>query len=139
MKRVIKMSQAWIAALVIGVALTGCGGGSSGVTDGTDRTSSSGSGSSQASSTGDGTATLSWVAPATRVNGDGIAMGELQGYIIRFGQSASDLSQTITINDASVMDYTVTNLGTGEWFFAVQVVDLDGLTSAPSEVVSKTI
>ncbi|MBD3656663.1 MAG: fibronectin type III domain-containing protein [Marinobacter sp.] len=66
-------------------------------------------------------------------------MGELQGYIIRFGQSASDLSQTITINDASVMDYTVTNLGTGEWFFAVQVVDLDGLTSAPSEVVSKTI
>ena len=30
MKRVIKMSKAWIAAFVIGAVLTGCGGGSSG-------------------------------------------------------------------------------------------------------------
>ncbi|WP_372985637.1 fibronectin type III domain-containing protein [Marinobacter sp.] len=86
-----------------------------------------------------GTAKLSWVAPATRVNGEGLAMGELDSYIISYGQDASDLSKTIEINDASTMEYTIDNLGTGEWFFSIQVVDTDGLISAPSDVVSKTI
>ncbi len=86
-----------------------------------------------------GTAKLSWVAPATRVNGDGLAMGELDSYIISYGQDASDLSKTIEINDASTMEYTIDDLGAGEWFFSIQVVDTNGLISAPSDVVSKTI
>ncbi len=66
-------------------------------------------------------------------------MGELKGYIIRYGQDPRSLSQSIVINDASTMDYTVSNLSQGSWYFAIQVVDLDGLVSAPSDVVSKTI
>lgn len=135
--RVIKMSKAWIAALVVGVALTGCGGGGSGSGSG-NRTDSSGNGSSSGYG-GSGVAALSWVAPATRVNGDGISMGELQGYIIRFGQNSGNLSESIRVNDASVMDYTISGLRDGEWFFAVQVVDNAGLISAPSKVVSKSI
>ncbi len=109
-------------------ALTGCGG--------------SGAGSSSlesASQDAAKTAALSWNAPATRVNGEGLAMGELQGYIILYGQDADNLDRRIEINEASTMDYTVTNLDYGQWFFAIQVVDVDGLVSAPSEVVSKSI
>lgn len=187
MKSVINMSKAWIAAVFMGIVLTGCGGDSnvsSGSADGSSDTTSSydsgtkssgervssdsGSGdtvvsdSSQTDAATDqttgtvdsgtveespvtsepavtGTAKLSWVAPATRVNGEGLAMGELDSYIISYGQDASELSKIIEINDASTMEYTIDNLGTGEWFFSIQVVDTDGLISPPSDVVSKTI
>jgi|GEM_PF-534180 len=86
-----------------------------------------------------GTAKLSWVAPATREDGEGLTMGELDSYVISYGQDASDLSNTIEINDASTMEYTIDGLGAGEWFFSIQVIDTNGLASTPSELVSKTI
>ena len=183
MENVINMSRAWIAAVFMGIVLTGCGGDSNvsgGSADGSNDTASaydsgaksSGERVSSDSSSGDtvvtdspsgdeatgavdsgtvekspvtsepavtGTARLSWVAPATRVNGEGLAMGELDSYIISYGQDVSDLSKTIEINDASTMEYTINDLGAGEWFFSIRVVDTDGLISAPSDVVSKTI
>lgn len=128
LNRVIKMSKAGIAAIAVATLLTGCGGGSAGS-----------SASASSAQSGAKTASLSWTAPATRVNGDGLKMGELKGYIIHYGQDPGDLSRTITINDASTMDYTVSNLSQGSWYFSIQVVDLNGLESAPSELVSKTI
>lgn len=126
--------------LCLGAALVGCGGGG-GASDGSGNTGSGSSGAGGGQNVVDPAraATLSWNAPATRVNGDGIAMGELQGYIIHYGQSEGDLSQSVEINDANVMDYTIQNLSEGDWYFSVQVVDVDGLVSAPSSVVSKTI
>jgi hypothetical protein len=130
MKRVIKMSTAWIAALVLGIALTGCGGGSSG---------SSGTSSAQNQQIGERSASLSWNAPATRANGEGIRMGELSGYVISYGRNPDELSEAVRIDDASTMDYTVNNLDNGTWYFTIQVEDVDGLVSAPSEQVSKAI
>ncbi|WP_166269454.1 fibronectin type III domain-containing protein [Marinobacter caseinilyticus] len=66
-------------------------------------------------------------------------MGELQGYVILYGQDSGDLARRVEINRASTMAYTVTNLSAGEWYFAIQVVDTNGLVSEPSQVVSKTI
>lgn len=129
MKRVIKMSKAWIAALFIGVILTGCGGGSS------NGTSASGAiGDSGARS-----ADLSWNAPMTRVNEESLSMGELSGYIISYGKDPENLTETVRINGADTMEYTVTNLDNGTWYFAIQVEDVDGLLSEPSQPVSKTI
>jgi hypothetical protein len=136
MKRVIKMSKAGIAAFLLGVLLAGCGGGSS-------DTVTTGSSSSDA---GDvhyaPVAVLSWSAPSTRVNGDGIKMGELDKYVIRYGQDRDNLNQTIVVDDASSranMSYTVDGLGAGNWYFTIQVQDTEGLVSEPSEVVSKQI
>ncbi|KPP97196.1 MAG: Fibronectin type III domain [Marinobacter sp. HL-58] len=109
----------------MGVVLTGCGGGSSD--------------SSAQSQSGERSASLSWNAPATRANGDGIRMGELSGYVINYGQNPDELTEAVRIDDASVMDYTVDNLDQGTWYFTIQVEDVDGLVSAPSEQVSKTI
>ncbi|MCG7198837.1 fibronectin type III domain-containing protein [Marinobacter pelagius] len=86
-----------------------------------------------------GTAKLSWVAPSTRTDGEGLTMGELDSYVINYGQDANDLGNTIEINDASTMEYTIDQLGAGEWFFSIQVIDTNGLISPPSEIVSKTI
>jgi len=66
-------------------------------------------------------------------------MGELSGYVINYGQNPDELTEAVRIDDASVMDYTVDNLDQGTWYFTIQVEDVDGLVSAPSEQVSKTI
>ncbi|MDL0430244.1 fibronectin type III domain-containing protein [Marinobacter sp. TBZ242] len=126
MKRVIKMSKAWIAAFAMGVVLTGCGGGSS-------------DSSAQGGQYGEHSASLSWNAPATRANGEGIKMGELSGYVISYGQNPEELTEAVRIDDANIMEYTIGNLDYGTWYFTIQVEDVDGLVSAPSEQVSKTI
>lgn len=131
MKRVINMSTAWIAAFFMGIVLTGCGGGSSG--------SSSAQSSVQSQKSVEHSAALSWNAPATRANGEGIKMGELSGYVINYGRDPEELDEAIRIDDANVMEYTLDNLDNGTWYFTIQVEDVDGLVSAPSEQVSKTI
>ena len=137
MKRVIKLSKAGIAALVFGIVLTGCGGGSSGGS-GSDTTGSQGSGN-QPTPTVERTAALSWNAPAQRQNGDGLKMGELAGYVVNYGQDPDNLDQTVRINNANTMEYTVEGLGNGTWYFSVQVEDSNGLMSPPSDLVSKSI
>ncbi|HAX09066.1 MAG TPA: hypothetical protein DCX68_03300 [Marinobacter hydrocarbonoclasticus] len=145
MKRVIYMSKAWIAALLVGMVLAGCGGGGSG---GSESATQSGSLTDTGSSVGSAqpvaerSAVLSWSAPMTRVNGESIAMGELDRYVIRYGQDADDLSREITVDGASgeaEMSYVVDNLDAGTWYFTIQVQDTAGLLSEPSEPVSKTI
>ena len=135
MKSVIKLSQAWIAALFLGLLLSGCGGGS--------QPSNSGQASQPSDEGSEGTvsrsAALSWNAPGTRENGDSLRMGELAGYVISYGQDSENLTETVRIGEASTMEYTVTNLDNGTWFFTVQVQDDNGLVSEPSPQVSKTI
>ncbi|MFO7528103.1 MAG: fibronectin type III domain-containing protein [Marinobacter sp.] len=126
------MSGSLIAAAFLGALLTGCGGGSS-----SSETSSQG-----AIGNGDSKALLSWTAPSTRVNGDGISMGELDSYIIRYGQDADNLTEQVVISDAAedaTMSYTVGGLSQGTWYFSIQVQDTSGLLSPPSAIVSKTI
>ncbi|RBP25605.1 hypothetical protein DET50_12219 [Marinobacter pelagius] len=127
-----------MAAAFLGALLTGCGGGSS-----SSETSSQGAIGDGGSKTVDGSkALLSWTAPSTRVNGDGISMGELDSYVIRYGQDADNLTERVVIGDAAedaTMSYTVGGLGQGTWYFSIQVQDTSGLMSAPSAVVSKTI
>jgi len=145
MKRVIKVSKAWIAAFTVGMLLAGCGGGGSDEA-GTSASGSTSSGNSvvasESAKAAANTAVLSWSAPSTRVNGDGIAMGELDKYVIRYGQSADDLSREVVVDNAESyadMSYTVENLAAGTWYFTIQVQDTQGLISEPSEPVSKTI
>ncbi len=66
-------------------------------------------------------------------------MGELSGYVISYGKNPDELSEAVRIDDANVMDYTINNLDYDTWYFTIQVEDIDGLVSAPSEQVSKTI
>ena len=133
MKRVIKVSKAWIAAFAMGALLTGCGGGGS---------SESASTQSGETSSPERSAVLSWSAPLTRVNGESIPMGELDKYVIRYGQDADELSEEVVVTNAQAeaeMSYEVSGLDAGTWYFTIQVQDTNGLISEPSDVVSKSI
>ena len=146
MKRVIEVSQAWVAAFFLGVLLTGCGGGSDSASTNPGSTSG-GSGSDGGASQlsllgGEKFAVLSWNAPDSRVNGDGIKMAELDKYIIRYGQDADNLDREVVVSDAQVearMTHKVSGLDVGVWYFTILVQDNDGLLSAPSAVVDKEI
>lgn len=136
MKRVSKMSTAWIAAFLMGALLTGCGGGSSG--SGTSGSSSAGAGGSSDVRT----AVLSWNAPLTRVNGESIPMGELDRYVIRYGQDDENLTEEVVVTNAQAeaeMSYEISGLDNGTWYFTIQVQDTSGLISEPSDVVSKSV
>jgi hypothetical protein len=87
--------------------------------------------------TGTGTATLSWTPPTE--NSDGTALTDLAGYQVHYGRTQTDLSQTVTLNNASLSTYVVENLGTGTWYFALVAVNSRGTTSALSSLASKTI
>lgn len=88
-----------------------------------------------------GTAKLSWSAPMTRENGESISMGELDGYEIRYGQTSNITAMTgdIEISSASTMEFTVEDLENGVWYFTIRTVDVNGMFSDWSTVVSKEI
>jgi len=88
-----------------------------------------------------GNATLSWTAPLTRENGETIAMAELNGYEVRYGQTndISAMPDEITINLASTMEVTVEGLGKGIWYFTIRTLEVNGAFSDWSVAASKEI
>ncbi|MBY6070334.1 fibronectin type III domain-containing protein [Marinobacter salsuginis] len=85
-----------------------------------------------------GTATLSWTAPLTRVDGSSISLSEIQSYEILYGSSPESLSNTITV-DGSQTSAEITGLSPGTWYFAIRVIDTDGLTSENSQILTHTV
>jgi hypothetical protein len=84
-----------------------------------------------------GTATLSWTPPTQ--NTDGTALTNLIGYQVMFGQSSTDLDQTIELDNPSLSTFVVDNLTSGTWYFAVVSMNAQGVASVLSNVTSKTI
>lgn len=90
-------------------------------------------------------AVLSWTAPSTREDSTKLSMGELDSYVIRYGQDSENLTQQVVVlgaaelNGGETPSYTITGLKPGTWYFTVQAQDQAGLLSAPSEMVSKNI
>ncbi|HKQ83322.1 MAG TPA: putative Ig domain-containing protein [Steroidobacteraceae bacterium] len=84
-----------------------------------------------------GVATISWTPPNS--NTDGSALTDLTGYVVLYGRSADNLSQSIEIDNASMSTYVVESLATGTWYFAVVSVNAEGIRSALSNVTSKTV
>src|ERR1700683_1496610 len=98
--------------------------------------SSSGTASASSVPT-DSSATLSWEAPTTDTNG--AALTNLAGYRIYYGSSETRLTQLVSLHTASTQTYVIDNLPPGTWFFAIRAVTENGVESAMSDVVSKTI
>ncbi|MEX2475869.1 fibronectin type III domain-containing protein [Marinobacter sp.] len=88
---------------------------------------------------GDRTAALNWNAPLARENNESLKMGELSGYVISYGKAPEELTESVRIDSAATMEYTVNNLDNGTWYFTIQAEDVDGLVSEQSDLVSKEI
>lgn len=83
------------------------------------------------------TATLTWTAPT--MNTDGSALTDLAGYHIYYGNSPTSMTTTIDVGNPGTTTYTISNLGSGTWYFAVNAYTTNGTQSADSNVGSKSI
>lgn len=110
---------------------TGSGGGTGGA--GTGGTGSGGNGPN----TTTGSTTLDWI-PPTR-NSDGTALTNLAGYIVYYGTSPTNLNRSVKITNPGLTAYTVTNLASGKWYFAITSVSSSGVESARTSTLSATI
>lgn len=124
------------------MALSACGGGSSG----TSASSSSGASTGAANTdtgtgsanvgTGSQSATVSWSAPSQNI--DGSALTDLAGYTVYYGVDANDLSDSVEV-EASNTSYTMNGLVSGTtYYFAVAARNSAGAESEKSEVVDTT-
>jgi hypothetical protein len=84
-----------------------------------------------------GTAAVSWVAPTQ--NTDDTALTDLASFRVVYGRADNALDQVSVVNNPGATAHTVTNLASGQWFFAVQAVNAQGIESVVSNVATKTI
>lgn len=83
-----------------------------------------------------GSATVTWVPPVT--NTDGSPLTNLTGYRIAYGRSNTAMDQSESVS-GGLTAFTVSNLISGTWYFAVYAVNADGAESSISNIASKTI
>jgi hypothetical protein len=86
---------------------------------------------------GGGTAALTWTAPTENTNGS--SLSNLAGYQVKYGRSANNLDRTVSLDNPSLNRYTLENLSSGTWYFAVVAVTSGGVVSEPSNTASKTV
>jgi hypothetical protein len=84
-----------------------------------------------------GSATLSWLPPTERE--DGSALTNLAGYRIRYGTAPGSLTEVLEIPNGGITSAVIENLPPATWYFATSAYDADGLESANTSPVSKTI
>jgi hypothetical protein len=89
------------------------------------------------SSPSTGVATLDWMPPTE--NTDGSVLNNLAGYTVYYGTSPSDLTQSVKLTNPGLAAYTLSNLPSGTWYFAVTSYSSTGIESTRSGVVSTTI
>jgi hypothetical protein len=85
-----------------------------------------------------GTAVVHWTAPMTNADGSALTPS-LSGYRVVYGRSSSSLDQTSNVENPGLTTYTVTNLSSGQWYFAVYAVNSAGGVSEISNLATKII
>lgn len=79
--------------------------------------------------------TLTWDAPTT--NTDGTPLTDLAGYIVYYGTSSNNYTNSVNIGNST--GAVISNLSPGTWYFAVTAYDTSGNKSSFSNEVSTTI
>jgi hypothetical protein len=83
-----------------------------------------------------GQATVKWAPPTERV--DGTALDTVGGFRIYYGRDPENMERIIDV-DGKVTEYQIDGLEQGDWYFAVSASSEEGLESAPSPAVKKSI
>lgn len=75
----------------------------------------------------------------TNADGSPLALSEIAGYRVYSGTATDNLSLDADINDGSATTYTVTDLPSGTFSFAVTAYDYANNESELSNIASKII
>lgn len=85
----------------------------------------------------DTSTTLAWTAPTENENNEPLA--DLAGYEIHCWAAENQFTNTIEINDPATTIYVLEELESGNYNCAISAVNADGVVSALSNVVAKTV
>jgi hypothetical protein len=72
-------------------------------------------------------------------NNVGSVLTDLAGYTVYYGESPSSLTQSVKITNPGLTAYTLTDLPSGTWYFAVTSYSSTGVESARTSTISSTI
>lgn len=146
------------SVVALGLALSACGGGASSpvgaaAAQGSQPTQGSVASDSPASAQGStsgedttsgnpptatiGAVTINWMPPTENTNGS--ALTNLAGYHIHYGTASGRYTQTISVSNAGLATYVVSDLTPGKYYFAVAAVNSAGTESPLSSEVSATV
>jgi hypothetical protein len=84
-----------------------------------------------------GSATLDWVPPTQ--NSDGTTLTNLAGYYVYSGTSPDNLTESVKVTNPGLSAFTVSNLTSGTWYFAVSSYSSSGVESTRTGVISTKI
>jgi len=84
-----------------------------------------------------GTVTLDWTPPTE--NSDGSILTNLAGYTVYYGSSPDKLTESVKVSNPGLTAYTMSNLASGTWYFAVSAYSSAGGESVRSGVISTQI
>ncbi len=86
-----------------------------------------------------GSVFLSWKAPVARSNGNALAMNEIKGYTLYYGNTEGTYSNAISINDAYTTSARIAKLPPGTYYFAITTRDTAGRESGYSNMTTKLV
>lgn len=89
------------------------------------------------SAVGDGSMELSWIAPTE--NEDGTPLTDLAGYKIYWGTESGNYTDSVTIDNPSVVTYVLDNLVSNTYYFVATAVNAEGEESEFSEEAVGTV
>ena len=90
--------------------------------------------------TGNSNTTVSWNAPALRVNGTAISFGEIAGYKIYYGTLIGNYPYVINVADRAATTYQLSGLAPNTTYYVVvRPYDTAGREGANSNVVTKVL
>jgi hypothetical protein len=84
-----------------------------------------------------GTAALSWDAPTKNINGTPIT--NLAGYRVYYGTSIDAMNQRVDVPGAANTSVSISNLGSGTYYFSVAAYTDAGIEGLKAIPVSKTL
>ena len=103
----------------------------------------------------DRSASLQWDTPITRTDGSCLTSADVQSYRISYGLAPNNYDYSIDVpqkelsctvgaassscGSSSTCSYTIEDMGTASWYFAVQTIDSEGQASNYSNEIIKTI
>ncbi|WLQ14666.1 fibronectin type III domain-containing protein [Hahella aquimaris] len=119
--------------------LTGCGGGGG---SGSDSSSIDGDvpqiAAAKQSTNYARSAFIIWEPPYTREDGSEIELYELEGYRVYHQHESDNDWQYVEVGDQQY-EYAFSNLERGVHYFAVTVLDINGMESEPSKIMTKKV
>jgi hypothetical protein len=160
-ERVGRFVELTLMGAMAAIALAGCGGSDSGISNAatgststntdTGSTSGSTSGSTTGSTSGSGTSTstpppasgssssvtFNWVAPTENSNGSPLT--NLAGYKIHYGTTSEDYTEVVALNNPSLSRYVLDTLPKGTYYFAITAYNSAGVESNLSGEISATL